>query len=792
MKKYLSFFISLLFATTVFAQQAFPPRTQKLQDAQSTGNGVELNTTGYSVLTLEIVGSEAGTDRVVTFEAWQDTTAGFVAVQCANQGTRAVGTTLTTSGTTAYHVQCDVAGFNRFRTPLSGGATGNVTVTATAISNSSSGIVAAVMTPAAGAAPTDVNVEQWNNQTVAGGAGAVAAGTPRVTLASDDPAVVALQIIDDWDENDRGKVNIIVGQAGITGGSGVVAANTPRVVLATDVALPAGTNNIGDVDVLSVIPGTAATNLGKAEDAGHTTGDVGVVALAVRNDVRGTLAGTDLDYSPFQVNSSGDVRVDGSAVTQPVSGPLTDTQLRATAVPVSGPLTDTQLRATAVPVSGPLTDTQLRATPVPVSGTVTANQGTNNATPWNENIAQINGVTPLMGNGITGTGSQRVTVASDNTPFPVKIDQTTPGTTNRVDVGTFPDNEPFNIAQINGVTPLMGNGVTGTGSQRVTIASDNTAFTVNIGTFPDNEPINVAQIAGTATSTGNGVVGAGVQRVAIASDNTAFSVNVGTFPDNEPFNVAQFGGSAVVTGTGVGGAGIPRVTISSDSSLAANQSVNTAQINGVAPTMGNGVSGTGVQRVTIASDSTGQVALATGSATIGALTANQSVNVNQIGARAVGDAFTFLASTSHTATTVLAAVTDMGGFNHLLVTWDVTAAERDSADETYDLYVTCSDGVSTWDVVHFPQIITTGAKRYTAAINGTLLPQEVTTATPGVSANASGTFKTDTSGAGEGTRTLAAGKVRHGMLGDRCGADIVIAGTIVTGITHSITMTVRP
>lgn len=52
-----------------------------------------------------------------------------------------------------------------------------------------------------------------------------------------------------------------------------------------------------------------------------------------------------------------------------VTGPLTDTQLRATAVPVSGPLTDSQLRATAVPVSGPLTDTQLRATAVPVSGT---------------------------------------------------------------------------------------------------------------------------------------------------------------------------------------------------------------------------------------------------------------------------------------------------------------------------------------------------------------------------------------------------------------------------------------
>jgi hypothetical protein len=40
-------------------------------------------------------------------------------------------------------------------------------------------------------------------------------------------------------------------------------------------------------------------------------------------------------------------------------------------------------------------------------------------------------------------------------------------------------NSAVNVAQINGVTPLMGNGTTGTGSQRVTIASDNTAFTVN-------------------------------------------------------------------------------------------------------------------------------------------------------------------------------------------------------------------------------------------------------------------------------------------------------------------------
>lgn len=56
---------------------------------------------------------------------------------------------------------------------------------------------------------------------------------------------------------------------------------------------------------------------------------------------------------------------DGSDLT-----PLTDAELRATAVPVSGPVTDAQMRATALPVSGPLTDGQLRATAVPVSGTL--------------------------------------------------------------------------------------------------------------------------------------------------------------------------------------------------------------------------------------------------------------------------------------------------------------------------------------------------------------------------------------------------------------------------------------
>jgi len=46
-----------------------------------------------------------------------------------------------------------------------------------------------------------------------------------------------------------------------------------------------------------------------AEDSGHTTADVGQFMLAVRNDTKSALAGTDLDYIPFQMNGSGELYV---------------------------------------------------------------------------------------------------------------------------------------------------------------------------------------------------------------------------------------------------------------------------------------------------------------------------------------------------------------------------------------------------------------------------------------------------------------------------------------------------
>jgi len=85
-------------------------------------------------------------------------------------------------------------------------------------------------------------------------------------------------------------------------------------------SLPAGTAaigklaantgvDIGDVDVTSVVPGVAATNLGKAIQSAQGSTDTGVAALAVRNDALADLSGADGDYTPLQVNKTGALNV---------------------------------------------------------------------------------------------------------------------------------------------------------------------------------------------------------------------------------------------------------------------------------------------------------------------------------------------------------------------------------------------------------------------------------------------------------------------------------------------------
>lgn len=105
-----------------------------------------------------------------------------------------------------------------------------------------------------------------------------------------------------------------------------------RLTDSTDASLIDGSGNlnvilaansgtdIGDVDVTSVIPGVGATNLGKAEDAAHSTGDTGVMVLGVRQDSQVDF-GADGDYVPLSIDADGAVRV---AATITVAAEKTD------------------------------------------------------------------------------------------------------------------------------------------------------------------------------------------------------------------------------------------------------------------------------------------------------------------------------------------------------------------------------------------------------------------------------------------------------------------------------------
>jgi len=221
---------------------------------------------------------------------------------------------------------------------------------------------------------------------ISAGAGGVAGNTPRVTLADDDPLVTiaaagnvigaagnvflsamatSLNILDDWDESDRAKANIIVGQAGVAAGAGAIDAKTIRVVPASD----STTTVTGSVTVsgTATVSGTVTANIGTTGGLALDTSVNGILGLVLAQAsttsgqsgplVQGAVTTSAPTYttattSPLSLTTAGALRVDGSAVTQPVSG--------------------TFWQATQ-PVSG----TFWQATQ-PVSGTVTANAGTGN------------------------------------------------------------------------------------------------------------------------------------------------------------------------------------------------------------------------------------------------------------------------------------------------------------------------------------------------------------------------------------------------------------------------------
>lgn len=71
------------------------------------------------------------------------------------------------------------------------------------------------------------------------------------------------------------------------------------------VVVNADGSSVGGGNVTSLVPGTGATNLGKAEDAPHSSGDTGVMVFGVYKATPTQLSGTDSDYSPPTLDANG-------------------------------------------------------------------------------------------------------------------------------------------------------------------------------------------------------------------------------------------------------------------------------------------------------------------------------------------------------------------------------------------------------------------------------------------------------------------------------------------------------
>lgn len=185
-----------------------------------------------------------------------------------------------------------------------------------------------------------------------------------------------------------------------------------------------------------------------------TSGEVGPLVQGAVTTAAPTY--TTAKTNPLSLTTAGALRVDASGTIQPISGTVTVTQATGTNLHA---VLDTGSTTTVTQATGTNLHTVIDSGTITTVSTVT-------------NLSQMSGTAISMNNGTTDAGTQRVTLSSDSTGQ-VKL------ATGANTIGALTANQSVNVAQIAGNTTLTGNGVTGTGSQRVTIASDNTPFSVN-------------------------------------------------------------------------------------------------------------------------------------------------------------------------------------------------------------------------------------------------------------------------------------------------------------------------
>jgi hypothetical protein len=270
-----------------------------------------------------------------------------------------------------------------------------------------------------------------------------------------------------------------------------------------------------------------------AEDTALAAGEQVTMAGVIRDATPGSLVDLDGDRTELQVDGTGYLWVNGSGVTQPVSGTVTAAQATASSLnaEVQGDAASGAAKSgNPVQVGHVFNTTQPTVTTGQVveaqataRGALIVATGVDGALLVGDGAGSLN---TIVDSGTLTTVSTVTAVTDITNPVNVvttSADQITP-------LGTAADGaavsgNPIRIAGKDG-GGLTQDIITDTaGELQVDVL---TMPSVTIGTFPDNEPINVAQLNGVAVTMGNGISGTGVQRVTIASDSTGTLAGVTT------------------------------------------------------------------------------------------------------------------------------------------------------------------------------------------------------------------------------------------------------------------------
>jgi hypothetical protein len=281
--------------------------------------------------------------------------------------------------------------------------------------------------------------------------------------------------------------------------------------------------------------GTSATPVQVTlANTGANATAVKVDGSAVTQPVSGTVtanAGTNLNTSALALESGGNLAtIASSVVAQGTALGSTKVSLAGASVTTNAPtFTTGQVNQLSMTPAGglriDLKDTAANTNNLNVNLAASAATVTVSATNLSTNIAQMNGVAVSMGTGIMGTGVQRVAIASDNDPITVKQ---APGTNLHmvVDSGT--------ITTVSAVTAITNALPAGTNLMGKVGLDQTTPGTTNA--------VALAQIGSTTVVTG------GVAGTLAVGGNVATNVAIGTNPINNGAQGVSSENSAVTTG----------------------------------------------------------------------------------------------------------------------------------------------------------------------------------------------------------------------------------------------------